>query len=140
MQRYVFFMFCGLIFCCFSTVAAEDVLIICNQDVPVEQLNRQEIKDIFLGKNKLWDDKTKIIIVTLKDKNDQLPFLKKFIRKSSSQFKNYWRKMVFTGKGKIPKSFDTIEEMLAYVAKTKGAIGYVGSTILDEKVKVIKSE
>jgi hypothetical protein len=34
---------------------------------------------------------------------------------------------VFTGKGSMPKSFASDAEILKYVAKTPGAIGYVSA-------------
>ena len=36
--------------------------------------------------------------------------------------------LVITGKGSMPKSLRTDEEVIAYVAKTRGAIGYAAST------------
>jgi hypothetical protein len=33
--------------------------------------------------------------------------------------------MVFSGKGKKPKSFKTSKELLDYVANTEGAVGYI---------------
>jgi ABC-type phosphate transport system substrate-binding protein len=38
---------------------------------------------------------------------------------------NYFRTLVFTGKGSPPKSFATTDEIIQYVANTEGAIGYV---------------
>jgi ABC-type phosphate transport system substrate-binding protein len=45
--------------------------------------------------------------------------------KTESGLQNYFRTLVFTGKGSPPKSFATTDEIIQYVANTEGAIGYV---------------
>ena len=51
-------------------------------------------------------------------------FVKKFAGKSAKQFTNYWRKMVFSGKGKMPQAFADEAALIAFVASTPGALGY----------------
>jgi hypothetical protein len=53
---------------------------------------------------------------------------------------NYWRKMIFTGKGVMPISFDQETEAIDYIGRTEGAIGYVASAALvdnNENIKII---
>ena len=118
--------------------AYADILIVANKSVPAESLEKSELKDIFLGDTIKWQDKSKINIVVQKDGKAHSEFVKEITRKSASQFRNYWKKMVFTGKGSSPKSFDKSADLLAYVAETKGAIGYVDAGIQPKGVKVIK--
>jgi len=75
--------------------------------------------------------------VTLKDSQTHDDFLKTYLQKSTSQFQRYFRTLVFTGKGKVPKSFDSEESLVGYVAGTNGAIGYVSSGTNTGSVKVI---
>jgi ABC-type phosphate transport system substrate-binding protein len=44
---------------------------------------------------------------------------------------------VFTGKGSMPKTVSSDAEVAAYVAKTKGAIGYVSSGTNAEGTKTL---
>ena len=118
--------------------AYADILIVANKSVPAESLEKAELKDIFLGDTIKWKDKSKISIVVQKNGNAHSEFVKEITRKSASQFRNYWKKMVFTGKGSSPKSFDKSADLLAYVAATKGAIGYVAAETQPKGVKVIK--
>ncbi len=130
---------------CFSiqrTFAAEamDVVIVANKDVKETELTKKDIQTIFLGKKAKWGDKSKIVIVTQGKGKTHVSFLKNLVSKTSAQFANYWKKLVFTGKGKMPKSFKTEKDLLTFVAKTKGAVGYVSSTAaknLDAKLKAI---
>ena len=117
--------------------ASAGVVVICNKNVPVDSLDKKEIKKIYLGDKTRWSDDKKIIFVALDSGEEHKTFLKKYVGKSSSQFRNYWKKKVFTGKGKAPKSFRQMEGLLEYVAGTEGAIGYISSELTDDNVKII---
>ncbi|MFH2066124.1 MAG: substrate-binding domain-containing protein [Pseudomonadota bacterium] len=120
----------------FVTPTFAKVLIIANNSVPQESLNKEELQNIFLGKMAKWSDNTSIYFVT-SETDAHEDFLKMYINRSSSQFRNYWRKMVFTGKGQKPKAFKTDEELIQFVSETSGAIGYVGSDAALTNVKTI---
>ena len=122
----------------FDTSAYADIIIVANNSVPPEMIKKSELKDIFLGNTIKWEDKTKINIVIQKKSDAHNEFVKSITNKSASQFRNYWKKMVFTGKGSAPKSFAKNAELLAYIAKTDGAIGYIAADVKPEGVKVIK--
>ncbi len=117
--------------------AYADVVIIANQSVASEVLTQSALKDIFLGNTLKWDNNEKINIVVQRKSEAHDEFVKKITKKSSSQFKNYWKKMVFTGKGSAPKSFKEVSGLIEYVAKTEGAIGYISAEDGTEGVKVI---
>jgi ABC-type phosphate transport system substrate-binding protein len=122
--------------CLASVTSFAEVLIIANKNVPEDSISKTEVKDIFLGKTVKWADKSNISFVILK--NDvHKAFLKEYIKRSSSQYGNYWKKMVFTGKGMKPKAFDTEKELVQYVAETKGSIGYISKGTEMMNVKTI---
>jgi ABC-type phosphate transport system substrate-binding protein len=50
----------------------------------------------------------------------------------------YYRSLVFTGKASMPKTLAADTEVVAYVAKTKGAIGYVSASAATEGVKTLE--
>ena len=54
-------------------------------------------------------------------------FLKDVVGKSGPALKNHLKTLVFTGKGSMPKSFASEADIVKYVAKTPGAIGYVSA-------------
>lgn len=140
MKKQVFFF---LIFTGLSMgVAYADILIITNKDVPETRLTQKQIQEIFLGKRVQWKDNSKIRFVTIKESIIHGMFLKQYLKKSGSKWKAYWRRMVFTGRGVPPKVINTEAEIIAYVAKTKGAIGYVSSQKISDgnenTVKIIE--
>jgi ABC-type phosphate transport system substrate-binding protein len=60
------------------------------------------------------------------------------VGKSDAALETYYRSLVFTGKGSMPKSFASEADVVAYVAKTKGAIGYVSAAANTADAKVLE--
>lgn len=126
-----------LVFLCLTTYFVfPEVLVITNQDTQISSLKKKEIKDIFTGRRSRWNDSGKIIIATLQDSEVHQEFLREFVKKTPSQFRNFWRRKVFTGEGKLPKTFNSEAKLINFVARTKGAVGYI-STPTNKPVKVI---
>lgn len=116
---------------------ADGVVIVANKNVPAASLAADDIKQIFLGHKTTWDNGDKIMFV-VQDRTDACDaFLKSYIQKSASQYDNYWKKQVFTGKGKAPQSFSSDKEVVEYVANTPGAVGYISSSASAGNIKSI---
>jgi ABC-type phosphate transport system substrate-binding protein len=64
-------------------------------------------------------------------------FNKAVIGRSSSQVNAYWSKLVFTGKGSMPKELSSDAEIISTIAANQGAIGYIDSGSVTSDVKVI---
>ncbi|MED5465092.1 MAG: hypothetical protein VX699_10585 [Myxococcota bacterium] len=105
---------------------AEEIVIV-KTGHSTKQLPRKRLKKLLLGKSKKWPSGEKVILAVLTHGPTHENFIKKHARKTPKQFTNYWRKLVFSGKGKMPKSFSSEEELIKFVARTPGALGYVDS-------------
>ena len=65
-------------------------------------------------------------------------FLRDCLGKSDAALSTYYRSLVFTGKGAMPKAFASDAELVEYVAKTKGAVGYVSAGTAASGVKTLE--
>ncbi len=119
------------------TYAGEDVVIIANKDVPTSSISGKDLKKIFLAKKTEWDNGSNLGFVTLAGGDIHKVFLKRYLSKSSSQFRRYYRTLVFTGKGKAPLSFSSEGEVVGYVTSTGGSIGYVSAGTSTGSAKVL---
>lgn len=99
-------------------------MIIAHQDIK-ETVNKAEIKDIFLGRRTRWKNNTKVHIVLSGDPQAVQQFALDYIDKSQSQFIMYWKMQVFTGTGRMPKSFKQPAELMQFIASTQGSIGFI---------------
>lgn len=117
-----------------------DVFIIGNKSISATNISPEDIQDIFLGKKTKLSDRSTISFVIQKDGDTHQEFLKLYIKRSESQFKNYWKRMLFTGKGSIPQSFASDEALIKHVSETKGVIGYVSKKPESDNIKIINIE
>ena len=116
---------------------AASVIVIANKNVNQSQLTKQEIQDIFLGDKTTWNTGRHIVVVTLGPGAVHDEFIELYVKKTSAGFSRYWRRLLMTGRSRIPICFETENELLDYVAKTDGAIGYISPELLNETVKKI---
>lgn len=118
--------------------SAQKIVIIVHQDVTDSALTEDDIQDIYLGKKTKWSDNSEIKPVQLKNDAVNETFLKTFVNRSKRLYQNHWNKMVFTGQGFPPKSFDSQRELIEYVAHTPGAISYINVAHVPIAIKTLK--
>jgi ABC-type phosphate transport system substrate-binding protein len=124
-----------------SWAANEQQIVLIGHPSVVTALKKSEIEDIFLGKKTRWADDTKIDFVILGAPQVYSAFLKEYLGKTVFQYTNYWKKQVFTGKGRMPEAFSTSSAVIQYVSNTTGAISFVVAQDVDPTlVKVITVE
>jgi TonB family protein len=116
---------------------AGDVRIIANPSVKTEAISTSEIKSVFLEERNSLRDGTHVEPVLSKGGPAHEAFLKDYLGQNDNALQNHYRSLVFTGKGSMPKILHSDEEVVAYVAKTRGAIGYVSSTTTVDGVKTL---
>lgn len=120
--------------------ATGPVVVIASTAGSSDSLSKGDLKNAYLNKKTKWPGGKKMVLTVLAEGEVHKAFLKKYVGKSPSQFRNYWKRQVFTGKGRAPKSFKTEKALAEYVAKTPGAIGYVSpesAKDLGEGAKVV---
>ena len=115
----VFFFAAGLI-------CAADLKVIANPSVKATQIPPSELKRIFLATDTSLNG-SHVEPVFKKGGPTHEEFLKQYLGKTDAAFNIYYRSLVFTGKAFMPKMLASDAEVAAYVAKTKGAIGYVNA-------------
>jgi len=106
---------------------ASDVKIIVHADIE-DPLSANDIRNIFLGKKTQWEDSQRIRFVLYTEKDIYRKFIKQYVRKTLYQYRNYWRKKVFTGTGMMPVMYNKCTQCIDFVKRTKGAISFVPET------------
>lgn len=120
----------------FSQLAFAEVAVIVHPSNN-NQLDEATVSKIFLGREKSFADGQSVVPLALADAAPaSTAFNDVVLKKSSSQLKAYWSKLVFTGKGTPPKEIGSDEEMLKLVATNPSVIGYVDASKVDASVKV----
>lgn len=93
---------------------------------------------IFLGKMKNFPGGGQAIPINQAEgTNATAEFNSKVLKKSGSQIKAYWSKLVFTGKGTPPKAVASDADVIGLVSSNPNVIGYVDASAVTSAVKVV---
>ena len=101
------------------------IVVIANNSVAVSEISRAEIRDLFTGAASSIKGSGEISPVLLKDGSTHQEFLSQYVGKSDSAFRAGWRSLLFSGQSAMPKTFDSDADVVDYVSRTRGAIGYI---------------
>jgi len=116
---------------------AGSVKVIANSSISASAVSSDELKSVFLEERNSLADGSHVEPVLAKSGAAHEAFVKQYLDKSDAALQTYYRSLVFTGKGSMPKAVGSDAEMVSYVAKTKGAIGYVSPEASAEGVKTL---
>ena len=121
-----------------QSAQAADLKVVANPSVGASSVSADELKGIFLATKTSLSDGSHVEPVLEKGGAAHESFVKEYLGKTEAALETYYRSLVFTGKGSMPKALAGDAEVVAYVAKTKGAVGYVGSGTDTAGVKVLQ--
>jgi hypothetical protein len=110
-----------------ATVSAAELQMVANPSVHSTSVTVGDLKDVYIGGKKSLPDGSSVEPILAETGPAHDAFLKDVLGKSDQALRNYFKTLVFTGKGGMPKSFASDADILKYIAKTPGAIGYVSS-------------
>jgi ABC-type phosphate transport system substrate-binding protein len=125
-----------LVFIFVSMLNAKDYAVIVSSDLPFNKVNSSDLKNIFLLKRKYIDDQKVIPINLLSNNKVRLHFEKNIIKMSRKKLNKFWVKQHFRGVSP-PTTQASFKSVLEFVANVPGAIGYIPSSLVNQKVKVI---
>ena len=139
-QQLFAVLFAAVVFsiCGNMTAAAAELKIIANPSVNASSISVDELKGVFLVTKTSLSDGSHVEPVLEKGGGAQEAFLKTYLGKTEAALETYYRSLVFTGKGSMPKMLAGDVAVVEYVAKTKGAIGYVSAGASTAGVKTLE--
>jgi hypothetical protein len=119
-----------------ASAYATEFKVIANTSVSASSISSGDLKGIFLEDSDSLSG-SHVLPVLQKTGSTHEAFARQYLNRTPSALDVYYRTLVFTGKASMPKVLGTDAEVIAYVAKTKGAIGYVSNGSSAEGVKTL---
>lgn len=114
---------------------ADDTLVVIGHpDLRVASMTRAEVVNIFMGRFRKLPSGSQALVMdsdTLK-----AAFYARLVNKTLAEINAYWARLTFSGQTTPPRQV-TAAQVLEIVARTPGAIGYIESRHVDERVKVL---
>ena len=106
-----------------SSAEGDDLHLVASSNVNLDGLSKKDVAAIFLGNRRQWSDGTRIRIAMLDVASTQKPFLQAVVERSPPQYWAHWRNIVFSGRGIMPRIFQSEEALLDYLDDQEGVIG-----------------
>ena len=116
---------------------AGDVKIVANPSVEAHSISVAEIRTVFLLQRRALKGGSAVVPVLQKSGPAHEAFLRRYLKRDPHEIRSYYQSLVFTGKSVMPKELNSDADVVAYVARTRGAIGYVSPAAATEGVKVL---
>jgi len=116
--------------------ANAQVAVIVNKSVGASALTAAQCAAIYSLDTKTWPDGDKVVVFDSKNAPAKAKFFG-FLGKTDTEFKKIWMRVQLSGGGKAPEGLSSDDEIVAKVATTPGAIGYVGAASVGASVKVV---
>jgi ABC-type phosphate transport system substrate-binding protein len=129
----------GMVFMLLGAVgrpAVAATVVIANDEVSAQEIDKRDLQKVFLGRTSEFGGK-RVVLATLRDGARHKAFTDSYLQMTPQQFTNHWRKIVFSGTGKEPHSFESEVELVSFVSRTPGAIGYISSQTAHSGVKTL---
>ena len=120
--------------------AAEDFQVIVNASSPASEIERAEVARFFLRQSLKWSDGQPVLPVDQSSRSAvRDAFSRGVLKQPLPAVDTYWQRQIASGRTLPPPVKTSDAEILAYVASTPGAIGYVvGGMNLTPGVKLLR--
>jgi hypothetical protein len=118
--------------------AAGDLKVIANPQLQVSEISLDELRSVFLGTRTSLKQGGSVQPVLDRAGSNLNQFATSYLGKTITALETYYRSLVFTGKWSMPLAFSSDAEVVAYVARTRGAIAFVQEDTPADGVKTLK--
>lgn len=113
--------------------------IVIHPEVNQETVSVNVLRAIFSMRLKTWPDGKLIKVFVLPDDHPlHHDFAKEKLSVFPYQLRSTWDRLVFSGTGQAPTTVSSNEEMLSKIMDTPGAIGYLETSYLNDKIHVLQ--
>lgn len=117
--------------------ALAGVAVVVNSKSSVDGLSKEQVARIFLGKSKSFPNGNKATPIDQDSGGTRDKFYSDAVKKTDSQVKAYWARLIFTGKGQPPRSVYDDREVINTLVSDPSAVGYIDESSVNSRVKVL---
>lgn len=132
---------CALLLTLMSATAFAEIVVVVSAQNPIQTLSRSELADIYLGRRTQFPHGERIVLIDQRDGSAAHgTFYREFLGRTPAEIKSHWSRLIFTGRGQPPHTVPNGEAVADAVAGHPGAIGYLASEHVDERLQVVRVE
>jgi ABC-type phosphate transport system substrate-binding protein len=128
----IFFLLIAMIL--FAAKSQAQVLVIANPNVNTNSVSKADLSKVYTGATSQIGG-SHVVPALLKQGTIHTDFLTNYVGQAPVSVLVIWRGLVLSGQATMPRTFDSEEDLVKYVAHTPGAIGYIDKSTPHEGVK-----
>lgn len=122
----------------FGLTYAQSYKVIVNSGNSTSSISKKEVSDLFLKKKTKWDNGNAVMPVDqAASSKARETFTQDIHGKSVSAVRSFWQQAAFSGTASAPPEKANDAEVIEFVKKNSGAIGYVSTSASVSDVKVL---
>lgn len=138
LKRIRHLLFVGIALLLATAEVWAELVVVVNARSGVAAMSRNEVINIFFGRNRQFFNGIEAQPVDLIDSNpDRGRFYNALVGKDLADINAYWSRQVFSGRLQSPPKVRTSEEALKWVASQPGGIGFIELAKADARVRVV---
>lgn len=118
--------------------ALAELAVVVNARAGVAAMSRNEVINIFFGRNRQFFNGIEAQPVDLVDFHpDRARFYSALVGKDLADINAYWSRQVFSGRLQSPPKMRTSEEVIKWIVSQPGGIGFIELAKADARVRVV---
>lgn len=118
------------------SVCAKNLVLVVNKEHPIDNLSKSELVDIYMGRFMTFPDGSSVQPIDL-DSEVKNQFYLKLVNQNERKINAYWSRLLFSGRAKPPKSIESVQEVLQYMAEIDDGIAYIPEDEVTQSLKVV---
>lgn len=121
-----------------SATPLPELVVITNVNVPVSELDGDELAAIFRLSKQHWGNGQRIIAFNYAPNTElRETFDRLVLQMDPSRISRYWLDRMIRGESEVPRKVSTPDLMAKVIAKLPGSIGYVPRDMINRDVRVV---
>lgn len=125
---------CG---CLLAGICHAEIAVVAGKTSPIDKLDAREVTDIFLAKTSYLRDGSRITLLELRENPFRAAFYRDISGKTLAQINSYWTTLIFTGKGKPPRTVEVLDRLVEQLESDPHAITYLPLEQVGSALKVL---
>ena len=118
--------------------ANADIAVVISPSNQISSMTEKEVNRIFMGFTKRFPNGGKVSIVNQSEANAIRSDFDKTVNKTTMAKVNArWASLAFSGRTEFPPMLKSDEEVIMWLEKNTNGIGYIDSSKVSDKVKVV---
>lgn len=118
-----------------SGLARADIAVVVSLDSPLKTVSQNELINIYMGRYRRLPSGDAALPVDVSPLKAR--FYRALVNKDLAEINSYWARLIFSGQASPPVQMQNHDEMLQYVRRNPGALGFLDQTAVPDDVRIV---